>query len=191
VESRPLTAAALLTTLAPAPLLAHPFHLGEGLAAGMLHPLGGADHLLALVAVGLLASRYDGRRALWIPGAFVAGTAAGFLAGLGAAGSPVLEAGLLATVLATGLLVAAPGRATLWLAAAAISLFGTLHGLAHATELGTAGVAAGAGLVTATALLHAAGMAAGASLRRARRSGWTRALGAAVVAAGAALPFLA
>jgi urease accessory protein len=191
MKRRTLAMAGALVALAPAPLLAHPFHLGEGLAAGLLHPLGGADHLLALVAVGLLASRYDGRRALCIPAAFVVGTAGGFLAGLGAVGTPLLEAGLLTTVLGTGALVAAPRLTIAWIAAAGIGLFGTLHGVAHATEVGAAGLAAGAGLVTTTSLLHGAGMIAGTGLRRAHRTGWTRALGATVVAAGAALPFLA
>lgn len=191
MKSRTLAMAGALVALAPAPLLAHPFHLGEGLAAGLLHPFAGADHLLALVAVGLLASRYRAGEALWIPGAFVAGTAAGFLAGLGATGSPALEMGLLATVVATGALVAAPRLAAAALAAAGIGLFGALHGVVHATEVGTAGLAAGAGLVASTALLHAAGLSLGVLLLRARRPGWTRALGGAVVVAGAALPWLA
>lgn len=191
MKRRTLAVLAALAAFTPAPLLAHPFHLGEGLAAGLFHPFGGADHLLALVAVGLLASRYPGRKALWIPVAFVAGTAGGFLVGMGGTGSPLLEAGLLATVLATGTLVAAPRLAAPALAAGGIALFGLLHGFAHATEVGAAGLAAGAGLVTATATLHLAGLTAGLVLRRTRRAGWTRALGAAVVVTGLALPLLA
>lgn len=50
-----LTAAALL--LAPALAFAHPGHGDNGLMAGISHPLGGIDHLLAMVAVGLWAAQ--------------------------------------------------------------------------------------------------------------------------------------
>ncbi|MGQ8571924.1 HupE/UreJ family protein, partial [Klebsiella pneumoniae] len=66
----PLLAAALL--LLPQAALAHPGH-GDaaGLAHGFVHPLSGADHVLAMVAVGLLAALRGGR-ALWaLPAAFL------------------------------------------------------------------------------------------------------------------------
>ncbi|RZK94945.1 MAG: urease accessory protein, partial [Methylobacterium sp.] len=74
--------------LLPQAALAHPGH-GEaaGLVHGFLHPVSGADHVLAMVAVGLLAALRGGR-ALWaLPAAFLALMAAG--AGLGMAGVEV------------------------------------------------------------------------------------------------------
>ena len=58
----PLISAALL----PLPALAHT-GVGPvaGFAAGVAHPLGGADHLMAMVAVGLLAGLLGGR-AIWL-----------------------------------------------------------------------------------------------------------------------------
>ena len=41
--------------LAAAPALAHPDHGAASLASGLAHPLGGLDHLLAMLAVGLFA----------------------------------------------------------------------------------------------------------------------------------------
>ena len=64
----------LVAALMPALAVAHP---GGPLAhsaflSGVFHPLGGVDHLLAMVAVGWLAARIGGR-ALWcVPLAFVA-----------------------------------------------------------------------------------------------------------------------
>ena len=52
--------------LIPALAEAHPGHSGAGFTHGFAHPLGGADHLLAMVAVGLWAAQL-GRRA---PGRF-------------------------------------------------------------------------------------------------------------------------
>jgi len=51
---RILGAVALLLT--PALAFAHPGHGDSGLVAGISHPIGGLDHLLAMVAVGLWAA---------------------------------------------------------------------------------------------------------------------------------------
>ena len=68
LRTGPLVAA---VSLWAAPALAHPGHDGASLAAGLAHPLTGLDHLLAMLAVGLLAARRGGRAlALW-PAAFV------------------------------------------------------------------------------------------------------------------------
>ena len=54
------------TALAPAAALAHAGH-GEhsGFIHGFLHPIGGLDHILAMVTVGILAYQIGGR-ALWL-----------------------------------------------------------------------------------------------------------------------------
>mgnify|MGYP000365618072 FL=1 len=82
-------AAAIALTFGASVAFAHPGHPGhtaEGsLLAGFLHPLTGADHLLAMVAVGVwsaLASR-SVRDALWAPVAFVALMILGALLGAG------------------------------------------------------------------------------------------------------------
>ena len=63
----------LVATIAvPTIASAHPGHEGApGFIHGFLHPLGGLDHILAMVAVGLFAARLGGR-ALWlVPASFV------------------------------------------------------------------------------------------------------------------------
>lgn len=59
--NRLFAAAALL--LAPALAFAHPGHGDNGLMAGISHPLGGLDHLLAMLAVGLWAAQQKAPRA--------------------------------------------------------------------------------------------------------------------------------
>ena len=75
----PRLAAAVITlaTIAiPTVASAHPGHEGAGFVHGLLHPLGGLDHILAMVAVGLFAARLGGR-ALWlVPASFVTAMAA-------------------------------------------------------------------------------------------------------------------
>src|ERR1700730_2978472 len=66
-----LRIAAALLALAPTVAFAHPGHDGASLVHGFLHPLGGVDHIIAMVAVGLLAARLGGR-ALWLGSAGLA-----------------------------------------------------------------------------------------------------------------------
>ena len=60
-------ALALVFALAAAPALAHPDHGAASLASGLAHPLGGLDHLLAMLAVGLFAARQPGDARWMLP----------------------------------------------------------------------------------------------------------------------------
>ncbi len=131
-------------------------------AAGFTHPLFGADHILAMVAVGLWAGLL-GKRALWaVPAAFVAVMLAGFGLALLNVPLPIVEPMILASTIVLGLVVALAVRLDLRLCAALVGLFALFHGHAHGGELGTAGaVQFGLGFLLATSLLHAAGVGLG------------------------------
>ncbi len=146
----------------------HPGHTAEGsLLAGFLHPLTGADHLLAMVAVGVwsaLASRTV-RDALWAPVAFVALMVMGALLGAGGMAQPMIAASLLVF----GLLIAARAQMPAWAGALLCGAFALFHGYAHGTEF-PAGAQAMfptfvGGFAVATALLHTAGIGAGFALK--------------------------
>ncbi|MGK7869107.1 HupE/UreJ family protein [Falsiroseomonas sp. E2-1-a20] len=157
---RVLTLAALLT--APVPALAHTGadHL-HGFAAGFLHPVGGLDHVLAMVAVGLWAGLIGGRAAWALPAGFLGAMAVGFGVAAGGLGLPMVEAGILASVIVLGALVAASARLSLAVAVPLVALFGLLHGHAHGTELaGQGAVGYAAGFLAATAALHGLGILA-------------------------------
>lgn len=180
-----LTAAAIALTAA-APALAHPGHEAEGLAGGLLHPLTGMDHLLAMVAIGLLAAMHGGRARWAWPLAFVAAAAAGFLAGRLGLVAPLVEPAVLASVFVLGLLVTVAARVPLAAGMALVALFGFAHGQAHAGEAGTRGIAAfAAGFLLTSAVLHVAGL----GLSRVTGRAWTRLAGAATAAGGLALAF--
>jgi urease accessory protein len=153
------TAAALL--LAPALAFAHPGHGDNGLVAGISHPLGGLDHLLAMVAVGLWAAQQKGAARWALPCTFVGTMLLGGLLGFEGLALPALESGIAASVLALGLAVALAVRPPLFMALGATALFALFHGVAHGLELPdmSSPWAYAAGFVGATAVLHAAGYA--------------------------------
>jgi len=160
--------------------------------AGLAHPWSGADHLLAMVAVGLWAG-LNGGRALWAwPAAFVAVMAAGGALGMTGWSLPAVETGIVASVIALGLLVAAGARAPVAAGAALIAAFALLHGHAHGAELppGSAAVAYGLGFSLATAVLHGVGLAVALAAGSERGRLGVRGLGAVVAAAGLALAAL-
>ena len=63
-------AATILASVSSA-ALAHPGHNVSGLAAGLMHPFSGLDHLLAMVAVGLWAAQGSGRKVWLLPVTFM------------------------------------------------------------------------------------------------------------------------
>ncbi len=176
---------ALILTLLPGPLAAHPHHSHDGgFADGLAHPLLGLDHLLAMVAVGLWAALAGGR-ALWaLPLTFLAAMAAAGLAGVGGAEVDMVEHVILASVIVLGAAVALMWRAPLAAALPLVAVFGAAHGWAHGVE-GPGGLDYAAGFLIATAALHGLGVALGRLGPLALRL-----MGGAVVLGGAALAVL-
>ena len=183
----------LLTGAAASPAFAHLDPLAHGsLGAGFSHPLTGADHLLAMVAVGLWASLIGGR-ALWaVPAAFVTAMSVGFLAALGGLDLPFVEPVIAASVVVIGLLAMVALQVPAAVGMAVVCFFALFHGYAHGLELGGAsGLSFMAGFAAATALLHGAGVALGLGLGgragriAARIAGGLAALGGLWLVAGA------
>lgn len=180
--------AGLLLAVIPEAARAHAGGGGSGLLHGLLHPLGGLDHLLAMAGVGLLGAFAVGWRRLLGPGAFlVAMACAGALAPPGA-GFPFLEPLIAASVLVVGALAVLGRPLPAAVTIAAIGLLGACHGLAHGAEMpASAGMTAyGLGFLATTGLLHGAGLGLGMWLSRLAPAA-PRIAGAALAAAGAAL----
>jgi urease accessory protein len=153
---------ALALLMIPALAFAHPGHGDNGLVAGISHPIGGLDHLLAMLAVGLWAAQQQGAARWALPCTFVGTMLIGGLLGFEGLNLPALENGIAASVLALGLAVALAVRPPLLLAMGATALFALFHGVAHGLELPdmSSPWAYAAGFVAATAALHAGGYAA-------------------------------
>ncbi|CAI8739805.1 HupE/UreJ family protein [Methylocaldum szegediense] len=144
------------------------FHPVEGFASGFVHPLLGADHLVAMVCVGVwaaLMTAEPGR--LWrLPATFMAAMVLG--GALGAFGVEVagMESAIAASVLALGLLLLAKVRLSGVLASLIVGLFAVAHGYAHGLEMAqnTAFTAYAGGFVIATGALHILGIVLGRCL---------------------------
>jgi len=159
--------------------------------SGFAHPLHGADHLLATMAVGVWGAMAGGRAIRVWPIAFVATMLAGFATAAGGFAVPLVEPAIWSSVVVLGLVVALATRAPLWSGAAIIGLFAFFHGHAHGTEAASASLTGYAsGLAIATGALHAAGIGL---CRAAGGSGGAIALRAmgAVVALGGILAMVA
>jgi urease accessory protein len=191
--ARHLTFAAMataMTLLSSMPASAHTSaEHALSFASGFIHPWTGLDHMLAMVAVGLWAG-LNGGRALWVwPAAFVSFMLAGGILGITGVPMPFVESGILASVVALGLLVLAAARLPVAAGAVLVAVFALLHGHAHGTELpnGTAAVTYAAGFAIATALLHAVGLGIVAVARSNAGRMTVRGAGALVAAAGVVL----
>lgn len=172
-------------TLLPQIALAHPGHEQGQFLGGLSHPISGADHVLAMVALGLLAAQIGGR-ALWaLPLTFVGSMIAGGLSGYAGISFPGVEPTILASVIILGALVAMAVRLPVPVLLPGVALFGLAHGWAHGAEGPANGLIPFAiGFALMTMALHLAGIGAGRLLRN---GSLLRGLGGVAALAGAAL----
>jgi urease accessory protein len=165
-------------------------HVQNGQAAGffsgLVHPVSGLDHVLAMVAVGLWGAQL-GAPAIWLlPVTFPLVMAFGGFLGLLGLSLPGVEIGIASSAILLGTLVATQSRAPLALAAAVVGFLAVFHGHAHGTELppGQSGLLYSVGFVVATGCLHAAGVAFGLVHRWRWGQTVLRAAGVAIGVAG-------
>ena len=180
-------AAALLAI--PSLALAHATGQVAGFMQGLAHPVSGVDHLLAMVAVGLLAGRFGGAVVWRVPASFVAMMACGTLIGMAAVPLPVVEAGIALSIVVFGLLLTAGHNSAPILTMILAGCFALFHGHAHGTEAtwNISGLAYAAGLISASALIHACGAITALTLMRAHPAVGKMALrlgGSMIAAAG-------
>ena len=139
---------------------------GAGLSEGLMHPFGGLDHVLAMLAIGLWAAQ-SGGRSLWsIPLAFVAMMTMGALAGMAGISIPFANVGVATSVIVLGALVALSAKWPAPVGALLAGFFAIFHGHSHGAEMSQAAsvVSYGIGFVLATSLLHGAGIVASLGL---------------------------
>lgn len=179
--------------IAAATLFATPAHAhdGTGLAggfiAGVLHPLAGIDHMLAMISVGLWGA-FLGRPLVYaLPMLFPATMAFGGALGMLGVGFPPVELGIALSVVTLGAMILFAVRAPVVVACVIVAIFALFHGYAHGAELPSAADPVGysAGFVLSTGLLHLVGIAFG--LLRAAPAGTIalRAAGGAIALTGA------
>lgn len=172
------------------PAFAHVGHgATESFAAGIAHPFGGLDHIAVMIAVGLWAA-LKGGRALWLwPVTFVGVMLVGGALGMAHVAVPFVEPGILASVVALGLLVALAVDLPLAAGAAIIGVFAIFHGHAHGSEVAEniGGIEYMAGFAVATATLHLTGIGFAQLMTRNALRPLIRVAGVVCVAVGAGL----
>ena len=167
-------ATALILLLSAGSAWAHPGHLEGGFPTGLVHPLLGLDHWLAMLGLGLWSA------AVRLPRQALATVCIGLAAGaLAPLALPAVEPLLAASVLVAGLMGLGARRLPASLGLVLAGAFSLVHGNAHGQEM--AGLAAAAGAIFASIGLMAVGWLAASDAR-------VQKLGPALVAlAGAGL----
>jgi urease accessory protein len=157
-----------------------------GFGSGFEHPLTGADHFLAMFAVGLWGAQMGGRQVWTLPVTFPLIMVVGGIAGIVGIPLPGVEIGIALSILALGAAIAFAWKPAEWIALLLISVFAICHGYAHGTELPNAADPAdfAVGFVLATGLIHLLGIGVGLILSKPLDGGLTRALGAIFALAG-------
>ncbi len=199
-RATPVVVTTLVALAVASPVAAHPghgAHAETGFASGLLHPLTGVDHLLAILAVGVVAVLVPSRRAPWaVPLGFVAGLAAGGALGLVGGVRDAVELAIAASVVLLGLMVVSltrwGPRSLLPSVLGVVSVLGVAHGYGHGVALpaGAAAVDYAVGALIATGALLALGTALGIGLRRTPAAriaaGWLVSVAGVALVVGAA-----
>ena len=139
-------------------------HLGHGIVndfhSGALHPMSGFDHILAMLAVGMLAIRYIEKPIWFFPLTFMTAMTIG-----GAISSLIgplnfIEIAIATSVFILGALLFKKERLSFQLQLLLIALFAFLHGYAHGQEMPTTanGFLYSIGFILSTGSLHLLGI---------------------------------
>lgn len=159
--SRHISFLGLLTcSLLPATVMAHPGGEAHSFLAGAVHPLGGFDHLLAMLAVGLLAG-YSGGNMRWrLPASFVMAMAIGAWLGAGGVNLPFIEIAIASSLVVLGAALVSKRSLRAPMLIALTAGFAVFHGHAHGAEMGAdlSALSYALGFILMTALLHAIGV---------------------------------
>gem|GEM_PF-151957 len=128
--------------------------------SGFTHPLQGADHLVAMLAVGFWAAQLRGKAMWLLPTTFVSVMAVGgFLGTLGFsldyAETIILSSGFVLSILAIKKV-----RFDLKVMMLLVGFFALFHGFAHGAEIADSAdlISYSVGFICATSLLHLAGI---------------------------------
>ena len=165
-------------------------HTGVGvthaLDAGLTHPLMGIDHLLATIAIGLWASHLGGRERWSIPSTFLLCLVLGAGLALAGAGLPLVEFGLVSSIVLLGLLLVTDLRVSTMAAMTAVGLLALYRGFAHGAEaaLDSGAAAYGTGFLVSTMLLLGVGALGGSMMQRLTNALVPRYAGAALAILG-------
>lgn len=179
-----------LAVLAPSAAMAHTGdHSASGFLSGMLHPFAGLDHLLAMVAVGIVAAQQAGKAQLTLPIAFMGAMLLGALTGMMGVSLPYMESGIRVSLMVLGLIALTAVRLPLIINASLFALFALFHGQAHGSEIpaGANAISYSLGFTLATLLIQGSALIAANRVIRVNANLLNRLAGAGIVLSGMVL----
>jgi urease accessory protein len=168
---------------------AHAGHdAGTGFTSGLLHPMLGLDHLLAMAAIGFWSVRQSATLKNSTPLFVIGGMVVGAGIAWGGLSLPGVETGISLSVILAGILIATLAKLPTAVGGSLVAAFMVFHGFAHGSEMpaGAALVAYLAGFSVATLALTFAGRALGTLMQKTDNR-FGQALGGVVAATGALL----
>jgi len=134
-----------------------------GFLSGMVHPVLGYDHLLAMLSVGILSAQIGGRAIWTVPATFVSVMALGGVLGLIDIGLSATELGIAISLVILGSVIAAERSISIRVAMIGVGFFAIFHGYAHGAEMPDTAqpFLYALGFLVGTALIHIAGVVIG------------------------------
>jgi urease accessory protein len=161
----------------------------DSFGAGVAHPFGGADHLIAITLVGLWSVLAGGRALVAWPVSFVAVMLAGFAAASAGLQLNFVEVVICLSVVLLGAFIAFEVRVPVMIGASVVGLFAFFHGHAHGAEAAVVAklVPYAAGFTLATVALLGAGLGAGLCARSLVAGALVRTTGACAALIGLSL----
>ncbi|NQZ14614.1 MAG: HupE/UreJ family protein [Alphaproteobacteria bacterium] len=149
-------------------------HVGAGVLggfnSGLLHPVLGLDHFLAMVSVGIISAQIGGRLVWSIPALFVFVMAVGGAMGLFDIRLGGIEVGIATSVAVLGFAIAAKSFFPIFVIYGFVAFFAIFHGYAHGLEIPELASSWSyvAGFMTGTAGIHILGVLIGHIAKRVR-----------------------
>jgi urease accessory protein len=161
---------------------------GTRFTRGLLHPMLGLDHLLAMAAIGFWSVRQSATLKDSTPLFVISGMVVGAGIAWGGLSLPGVETGISLSVMLTGILIATLAKLPTAVGGSLVAAFMVFHGFAHEPEMpaGAALVTYLAGFSAATLALTFAGRVLGTLMQKTDNR-FGRALGGVVAATGALL----
>lgn len=155
-----------------------------GFLSGIVHPVLGYDHLLAMLSVGIISAQIGGRAIWTVPATFVSVMAVGGILGLINIGLNVTELGIAVSLVILGLVIAAERKIPTLIVMIGVGFFAIFHGYAHGSEMPDTAepFLYALGFLVGTALIHIAGVVIGDISRHYERGKVVLRVGGALIA---------
>jgi urease accessory protein len=183
----PFMGAFTLVVLLPLAAHAH-VNAGDtiGFWHGLQHPIGGLDHILAMLAVGLWAAQIGGHTLWAVPLTFVSVMAIGGVLGIVGTPVPFVEQGIIASDLILGGLVLLATRLPLAVSMGIVGLLAIFHGYAHGAEMPkeSSALLYAAGFVLSTAMIHLSGVGIALVIKKLLKEKMVRIAGGGILLGG-------